>query len=77
MSEKHKIVGKMIENSQKMILEDEVKIDYYQFIATIETNEQAKAQWLVEADKTKVSKKGIEDALDKLIQFSNHIESLY
>ncbi len=60
---------KMIENAKKSVIDNQVKIEYYEYLASLATDEKVAASWRVEADKTKVAKRGVEESLDGLEKF--------
>lgn len=68
--DKKEIVEKMIKNTQQAILDDEVKIEFYEFLATQCEDEKRAASWRVEADKTKMNMKGLQEAYDNLTKFA-------
>lgn len=67
--QKKAIAEMMLANAQKKVVDDEVGIDFYEFCASLETDEKNKANFLVQADKIKITKQGSEHAVDLLQKF--------
>jgi hypothetical protein len=66
---KKEIAEKMLENITQKILDNEVKADYYRFIADKQETSQSRAQYLVEADKVEVENKGNLEAQEWMQEF--------
>lgn len=56
----------MINNIDSNIADNGIKVGYYEYLATLETDEKLSASWKVEADKIKVDIENLQKSMANL-----------